>query len=202
MDYQALEETYWNAQAEIQKHIEAEDAMRLRMSIKNTEIQGLKAQIKNMQDRLSLQLHAIKEMQKPLMIDQAVNSHYIDYREIINQNKKELMVEESASTEFMGKPVKPTKLQSKWYKYRDECLKNFDTFSEGNVRDLYLSISLGALYNLELQVRLKESKEVAGSLEQEIQASQGMLSTVNEQLRDALSLHQSLLDERGKLSSK
>jgi hypothetical protein len=202
MDYQALEETYWSAQAEIQKHIEAEDAMRLRMSIKNTEIQGLKAQIKNMQDRLSLQLHAIKEMQKPLMIDQSVNSHYIDYREIINQNKKELMGEESSSAEFMGKPVKPTKLQSKWYKYRDECLKNFETFSEGNVRDLYLSISLGALYNLELQVRLKESKELTGSLDQEIQASQGVLSTVNEQLRDALSLHQSLLDERGKLSSK
>jgi hypothetical protein len=51
-------------------------------------------------------------------------------------------------------------------------------------------------------VRLKESKELTGSLDQEIQASQGVLSTVNEQLRDALSLHQSLLDERGKLSSK
>lgn len=202
MDYQTLEETYWNAQAEIQKQIEAEDAMRLRMSIKNTEIQGLKAQIKNMQDRLSLQLHAIKEMQKPLMIDSAVNSHYIDHREIINQKKKDLMAEESASAEFMGKSIKPSKLQSKWFKYRDECMKNFESFSEGNVRDLYLSISLGALYNLELQIRLKESKELAANLGTEIQASQGQLSTVNEQLRDALSLHQSLLDERAKLSSK
>ena len=202
MDYQVLEETYWNAQAEIQKHMEAEEAMRLRMSIKNTEIQGLKAQIKNMQDRLSLQLHAIKEMQKPLMIDSAVNSHYIDYREIINQKKKALMVEESASAEFMGKSIKPSKLQSNWLKYRDECMKNFESFSEGNVRDLYLSISIGALYNLELQVRLKESKELAANLESEIQASQGQLGTVNEQLRDALSQHQSLLDERAKLSSK
>lgn len=202
MDYQVLEETYWNAQAEIQKHMEAEEAMRLRMSIKNTEIQGLKAQIKNMQDRLSLQLHAIKEMQKPLMIDSAVNSHYIDYREIINQKKKALMVEESASAEFMGKSIKPSKLQSNWLKYRDECMKNFESFSEGNVRDLYLCISIGALYNLELQVRLKESKELAANLESEIQASQGQLGTVNEQLRDALSQHQSLLDERAKLSSK
>ena len=79
-----------NIHSLIEKSRFSNQAMEIRLSMKNDEINALRAQIQAKQEMLSLQYHAINQMEKPLLVDQSILNHINEFKVLLETKKKEL----------------------------------------------------------------------------------------------------------------
>jgi chromosome segregation ATPase len=187
-------------ESQIEKSRLSNQAMEIRLSLKNEEISALKAQIQAKQEMLSLQYHAINQMEKPLLVDQSVLNHINEMKSLLESKKKELDDQTTENASYNGKPfAKGSKLQNAWLKSGEDAYNGIKDFAEGPVQDLVLQIQLADLKIQELEVRLKESKEIYEGLEKEAQEQQVIVNDYQGRHKSALEQLELLTQENFKL---
>lgn len=173
----------------IEKSSLSNQAMEVRLSMKNDEINALRAKIQSKQEMLSLQYHAINQMEKPLLVDQSILNHLNELKVLLESKKKELDEQTTENSSYQGKPfAKGSKLQNSWLKNGEDAYNGIKEFAEGPVQDMILQIQLSDLKIQELEVRIKESKEIYEGLEKEAHDQQSLVN-------DFQSRHKSALDQ-------
>lgn len=175
-------------------------AMDTRLMLKNQEIQSLKDLLACKQETFSLQFHAINQMEKPLLVDQGLITHFTDLRQLLQQKKSELSLQESQLNEYINKPfAKGGKLQNRWVTLSEEAYNGFKDFAEGPVQDLHLQFQIVELKIQELKTRVDESKEIYESLEKEAQDQQNLINDLQGKYKQALDQLDLLTQENLKL---
>ena len=180
-------EKYQTLLDQIHKCKLSNQAMDTRLNLKNQEIQSLKDLIGSKQEMLSLQFHAINQMEKPLLVDQGLINHISDLRQLLSQKKSELSLQESQMSDYSGKSfVKGGKLQNRWVQLSEEAYNGFKDFAEGPVQDKHLQFQLVELKIQELRTRVDESKEIYEGLEKEVQEQQSLVNDLEIKYKGAL----------------
>lgn len=189
-----------NLQSLIEKLRLSNQAMDIRLMLKNDEIKSLKSQIKSKQEMLSLQYHAINQMEKPLLIDQSIINHLGELRGLLENKRKDLYEQEGENTEYNGKPfIKGSKLQNKWLQSGEDAYNGIKEFAEGPAQDLFLQIQLAELKIQELKVRIDESKELYEGLEREASEQQQIVNDLQARYKSSLEVLDLLSQENCKL---
>ena len=189
-----------NLQSLIDKLRLSNQAMDIRLMLKNDEIKSLKSQIKSKQEMLSLQFHAINQMEKPLLIDQSVLNHITALRNLLDNKKKDLYEQEAENFEYNGKPfIKGSKLQNKWLQNGEDAYSGIKEFAEGPIQDLFLQIKLAELKIEEVKVRIDESKELYEGLEKEAAEQQQVVNDFQVRYKASLEVLDLLSQENCKL---
>ncbi|CAG9331650.1 unnamed protein product [Blepharisma stoltei] len=187
MEMAQSDERYLTVISEIEKHKKSNEAMSIRLQLKNQEIEKLKSLINAKQENFSLQLHTIKAMRKPILADPAINHEFTDLRNLLESKKTELKALESQNQEFIGKPfIKGGKLQSKWQQLTDEAYTGFKEFAEGKVQDYHLVLQLEGLKAQETKSRIEENKEISENLEKEAQALQTIIGELQNKYKRSM----------------
>ena len=180
-------EKYLQILDQIQKSKISNQAMDARLTLKNQEIQSLKDNLKSKQEMLSLQFHAINQMEKPLLVDQGLINHLSELKQLLAQKKSELSMQESQMSEYIGKPfVKGGKLQNRWVQLSEEAYNGFKDFAEGPVQDLHLQLQVAEMKIQELKTRAEESKEIYEGLEKEVQEQQTLVTDLQAKYKQGL----------------
>ena len=180
-------EKYLQILDQIQKSKISNQAMDARLTLKNQEIQSLKDNLKSKQEMLSLQFHAINQMEKPLLVDQGLINHLSELKQLLAQKKSELSMQESQMSEYIGKPfVKGGKLQNRWVQLSEEAYNGFKDFAEGPVQDLHLQLQVAEMKIQELKTRAEEIKEIYEGLEKEVQEQQTLVTDLQAKYKQGL----------------
>lgn len=175
-------------------------AMDTRLALKNQEIESLKDQIRAKREMLSLQYHAMNQMEKPLLVDQGIISHLSELKALLSAKKSELGTQEIMQSEFTGKPfAKGSKLQNKWVQHGEEAYNGFKDFAEGPIQDLYLQLQLSELKIQELKTRIDESKEIYEGLEKEATEQQTLVSELQNKYKQGLDMFDLISQENLRL---
>jgi hypothetical protein len=175
-------------------------AMDIRLTLKSQEIQTLRDLIKAKHEMLSLQYHAINQMEKPLLVDQSVINSLADLKSLLEQKKSDLYNQELQSGEYNGKPFsKGSKLHNKWIQAGEEANNGFKDFAEGPVQDLHLQLQLQELKIQELKARIDESKELFEGLEKEAQEQQALVADLQAKYKLGLDQLELLTQENMRL---
>ena len=189
-----------NIHSLIEKSRFSNQAMEIRLSMKNDEINALRAQIQAKQEMLSLQYHAINQMEKPLLVDQSILNHINELKVLLETKKKELDDQTTENASYQGKPfAKGSKLQNSWLKNGEDAYNGIKEFAEGPVQDLILQIQLTDLKVQELEVRIKESKEIYEGLEKEAYDQQNLVNEYQNRHKSALDQLDMLTQENFRL---
>lgn len=189
-----------NIHSLIEKSRLSNQAMEIRLSMKNDEINALRAQIQAKQEMLSLQYHAINQMEKPLLVDQSILNHINELKVLLETKKKELDEQTTENASYQGKPfAKGSKLQNSWLKNGEDAYNGIKEFAEGPVQDLILQIQLTDLKIQELEVRIKESKELYEGLEKEAYDQQNLVNEYQNRHKSALDQLDMLTQENFRL---
>jgi chromosome segregation ATPase len=180
-------EKYQTVLDQIQRSKLSSQAMDTRLMLKNQEIQAYKDMIKSKLEMLSLQYHAINQMEKPLLVDQGIINHLSELKQLLAQKKSELSQQEAQMSDYIGKPfVKGAKLQNRWVQLSEEAYNGFKDFAEGPVQDLHLQLQLADLKIQELKTRVEESKEIYEGLEKEVQDQQNLVTDLQLKYKQSL----------------
>ena len=128
---------------QVQKSKLSNQAMDTRLMLKNQEIQAYKDLIQSKQEMLSLQFHAINQMEKPLLVDQGIINHLSELKQLLSQKNSELSIQEAQMSNYIGKPfIKGGKLQNRWVQLSEDAYNGFKDFAEGPVQDLHLQLQM------------------------------------------------------------
>lgn len=170
-EYAQKVEEYQTLMNEITQYKQVNKAMDARLTLKNNEILILQQRTDSAKQTLSLQIHAIKEMQKPLLLDPSVNTQFISMRNYLGTLRTELSNQE-ATRQSLSKVYLPkaNKSLDRWQKNTDEMYRQFEDYAQGRVQDIHLQLGLSDLKIQELKRVLDEYKQVANSLEKEASA--------------------------------
>jgi len=184
MSYPELVAKYQDLMSQAEHYRQSNKAMETRLRLKEQESQNLQAQIKSTQETLSLQLHTMKDMQKPLLVDPTINNEFTELRYLIQDKRTQLADHETESAEYYGKPfLKGTKLLTKWQELSEEVYSGFSEFAEGKAQNLHLEGELAKLHISELKQRIEESKELIQELEKESSQQYGVLNELHTKYR-------------------
>ena len=167
---------YQRVMKQIQECKESSVAMETRLGLKDREIEVLKENIQRSREILSLQVHAMKELQKPLLVDPSIESQFASLRNHLSKLEGEFVNQKSINQNFANKHMpKGTKLYEKWQQETEEMYGLFEDYAQGRVQDLHLQIELSDLKIAELRNCLDEYKQLAHELEKEAHAMDSSL---------------------------
>lgn len=159
----------------------------IRLKFRENESKTLQAQVQNLQDKLSLQVHTIKDMQRPLHLDPNLNEEFRTLKKTLAKKKEELTTMESLGGDpgLSKASIRGRSLQDQWQKFLDETSQNYSEFAEGKLQDSLMIIELQRLHNLELEVRLKEAQELTDRLDAEARLLQRQVAEKQSVLKQA-----------------
>lgn len=159
----------------------------IRLKFRENESKTLQTQVQNLQDKLSLQVHTIKDMQRPLHLDPNLNEEFRTLKKTLAKKKEELTTMESLGGDpgLSKASIRGRSLQDQWQKFLDETSQNYSEFAEGKLQDSLMIFELQRLHNLELEVRLKEAQELTDRLDAEARLLQRQVAEKQSVLKQA-----------------
>ena len=182
-----LQARYQHLWQDLQQSRAQTQAAGIRLKYRESEAKTLQTQIHNLQDKLSLQIHTIKDMQRPLHLDPNLNDEFRALKKTLAKKKEELTTLESLGGDpgLSKASIRGRSLQDQWQKFLDETSQNYADFAEGKLQDAYMAHELQRLHNLELEVRLKEAQELTDRLDAEARLLQRQVAEKQSVLKQA-----------------
>jgi hypothetical protein len=151
--------------------------------MKDSEVATLIRQSRNMQERMSLQQHTIKDMQHPAYIEPSVSELVVRMRSLLSLKTQLLSASEETEQRNLGKG---RDMQDKWQKLSEDNIELQSRVANGEVQRLRLVEELQQALTCELMIRAKESEEVVTALEDEVGSMSSIVTELQGRLRQAL----------------
>lgn len=182
-----LQSRYRQTWSQLQQSRAQVQAAAIRLKFRDSESKTLQTQAHNLQDKLSLQIHTIKDMQRSLQLDPNLNEEFRALKKTLTKKKEELTTMESLGGDpgLSKASIRGRSLQDQWQKFLDETSQNYSDFAEGKVQDALMISELQRLHSLELEVRLKESQELTDRLDAEARLLQRQVAEKQSVLKQA-----------------
>lgn len=182
-----LQDRYRQTWSQLQQSRAQVQATAIRLKFRESESKTLQVQAHNLQDKLSLQIHTIKDMQRSLHLDPNLNDEFRALKKTLTKKKEELTTLESLGGDpgLSKASIRGRSLQDQWQKFLDETSQNYSDFAEGKLQDALMIYELQRLHSLELEVRLKEAQELTDRLDAEARLLQRQVAEKQSVLKQA-----------------